>query len=76
LRMSQRADKLFDDAQELPDEERAILALQLLDSVGEPEPAIERAWRDEVRQRVADVEAGRATLTPWDEARQRIFARK
>jgi putative addiction module component (TIGR02574 family) len=74
--MSQRADKLFDDAQTLPDEERAILALQLLDSVGEPEPAIERAWRDGVHRRVADIEAGRATLTPWDEARRRIFARK
>lgn len=74
--MSQRADKLFEDAQGLPDEERAILALQLLDSVGEPEPEIERAWREEVRRRLEDIDAGRATLTPWHEARQRIFARK
>ncbi len=74
--MSQRADKLFEDAQALPDEERAILALQLLDSVGEGEPEIERAWRDEVRRRLADIDAGGAKLTPWDEARQRIFARK
>lgn len=74
--MSQRADKLFEDAQALPDEERAILALQLLDSVGEPEPEIERTWRDEVRRRIEDIDAGRATLTPWAEARRRIFARK
>jgi putative addiction module component (TIGR02574 family) len=74
--MSQRADKLFEDAQGLPDEERAILALQLLDSVGEPEPEIEREWREEVRRRLEDIDAGRATLTSWDEARQRIFARK
>lgn len=74
--MSQRADKLFEDAQALPDEERAVLALQLLDSVGEPEHDIERAWRDEVRGRLEDIDSGRATLTPWDEARRRIFARK
>jgi putative addiction module component (TIGR02574 family) len=74
--MSQRADPLFEDAQALPDEERAILALQLLDSVGEPQPEIERAWCDEVRRRIEDIDAGRATLAPWDEARRRIFARK
>ena len=74
--MSQRADKLFEDAKALPAEERAVLALQLLDSVGEPEPEIERAWRDEVRRRLADIDAGRAKLASWDEARLRIFARQ
>jgi len=74
--MSEVADQLFEDAQALPAEERAILALQILDSVGEPEAEIERAWRDEVRQRVADIDAGRAKLAPWDEARRRIFAHK
>lgn len=74
--MSQRADKLFEDAQSLPDEERAILALQLLNSVGEPESDIERAWRDEVRSRIADIDAGHATLASWGEARRRIFARR
>ena len=74
--MSQRADKLFEDAQALPAEERAILALQLLDSVGAPEVEVERAWCDEVRRRIDDIDAGRAKLTPWDEARRRVFARK
>ena len=73
--MSRRADQLFEDAQALPVEERAVLALQLLDSVGEPEPEIERAWSDEVRRRLDDVDAGRTTLATWDEARRRIFAR-
>jgi putative addiction module component (TIGR02574 family) len=74
--MSQRADRLFEDAQSLPPDERAILALQLLDSVGETEPEVERAWREEVQQRLADINAGRAKLAPWNEAKQRIFARK
>jgi putative addiction module component (TIGR02574 family) len=72
--MSQRADKLFEEAQALSSEERAILALQLLDSVGEAAADIERAWRYEVRQRVADIDAGRAKLASWDDARKRIFA--
>jgi putative addiction module component (TIGR02574 family) len=70
------ADQLFEDALTLPDKERAILALQLLDSVGEPEAEIERAWCDEVRHRIADIDAGRGKLSPWDEARRRIFAHK
>ena len=74
--MSQRADQLFEDAQALPAEERAVLALQLLDSVGEPEAEIERAWMDEVRRRLEDLDAGRAQLAPWQEARRRIFAPK
>jgi putative addiction module component (TIGR02574 family) len=74
--VSRRADQLFADAQSLPADERAVLALQLLDSVGEPEPEIERAWRDEVRRRLEDIDAGRATFTSWDEARQRVFAKK
>ena len=74
--MSQPADKLFQEAQALPEEERALLALQLLDSVGESGPELERAWRDEVRQRLADIDAGRTALASWDEARRRIFARK
>jgi putative addiction module component (TIGR02574 family) len=72
--MTERADQLFQEAQELSAEERAVLALQLLDSVGEPEPDIERAWRDEVRRRLADIDGGRAKLATWDEARLRIFA--
>ncbi|MBM3273766.1 MAG: addiction module protein [Candidatus Sericytochromatia bacterium] len=72
--MSRQADKLFEDAQALPNEERAILALQLLDSVGEEEPEIERAWRDEVQRRLADIDAGRTALTSWDDARRRIFS--
>jgi putative addiction module component (TIGR02574 family) len=76
--MSQPADKLFQEAQAqaLSEEERALLALLLLDSVGEPETEIERAWRDEVRQRLTDIDGGRTTLAPWGEARRRIFDRK
>jgi putative addiction module component (TIGR02574 family) len=71
--MSQPADKRFEGAQALPEGERALLALQLLDSVCEPDTEIERARRDEVRQRLADLNDGRTTLATWEEARRGIF---
>lgn len=37
---------------------------------------IERAWRDEIRRRVADIGVGHANLVSWDQARKRIFARE
>lgn len=42
----------------------------------EPETRIEHAWRDEVRRRIEDIDAGRASLASWDEAKNRIFAHR
>jgi putative addiction module component (TIGR02574 family) len=73
--MKPSADQLLEEARALPVAERAIPALQLLDSVGEPEGEVERTWRDEVRRRIAAVDAGKTSLAPWSGARARIFAR-
>ncbi len=73
--MCERAEELFEQAQSLDPEERAVLALKLLDSVGEPEPALEEAWRDEIRRRLDEIDSGRVQLSDWDEARRRIFSR-
>lgn len=63
-------------ALELPEPEREALALALLDSLGTEDPAtVQEAWREEVRRRLADLDAGRVTAVPWEEARRRIFAR-
>ena len=42
--MSETAKKLYDEALKLDDEERSVLALRLLDSVGEAPEVIEKAW--------------------------------
>ncbi|MEZ5650258.1 MAG: addiction module protein [Burkholderiaceae bacterium] len=36
--------------------------------------AVTNAWRGEIRQRKADILAGRAKLIPWNEARALILA--
>jgi hypothetical protein len=35
---------------------------------------VEAAWSEEIRQRLADVDAGVVTPIPWPEARRRILA--
>jgi putative addiction module component (TIGR02574 family) len=73
--MSCNALRLLDEALQLPDKERAELALRLLDSVGEPADQIERAWIEEAKRRLAEIDRGEVRTVPWPEARQRIFAR-
>jgi hypothetical protein len=60
-----------------PTEARAALPADLIDGIDEPDEAsedVEAAWGEEIRQRLADVDAGVVTPIPWLEARRRIFA--
>lgn len=58
----------------LPEDERAVIAAALLESL-EPEvdPAIDEAWRDEIRRRLTAIEAGEEELIPWEEAQRMMF---
>ena len=40
----------------------------------EADDDVEAAWSEEIRQRLADVDAGVVAPIPWPEARRRIFA--
>ncbi|WP_437650336.1 addiction module protein [Sorangium sp. So ce362] len=74
--MSDPAEKILDEALKLPESERRVIALRLLDSVGEEPPEeIERAWTDEALRRLEDLRTERTQPILWEEARKRIFAR-
>jgi putative addiction module component (TIGR02574 family) len=73
--MSSEIHKIFDDARKLPNEQRAALVLQLLDTLGRDDPGIEEAWKDEIRNRLEELRSGVVQTVPWEEARKRIFAR-
>ncbi len=74
--MSSNALRRLDEALQLPEQDRAELALRLLDSVGnEPASEVERAWVDEAKRRLLEIERGEVSTVPWPEARSRIFAR-
>ena len=58
-----------------PLNDRGDLAATLLASFdsGQDDDA-EAAWAEEIRKRVDDVQAGRAKMIPWREARKQILA--
>ena len=67
--------QLLVEALRLPEEERAALASDMLESLDtEVDPDAEAAWAAEIRARVNDIESGSAKTVPWAEARRRIHA--
>jgi putative addiction module component (TIGR02574 family) len=66
---------LLTEALRLSPEERAALAGELIQSLEtEIDADAEAAWSAEIRSRLACVDSGQATTTPWSEARRRIHA--
>ena len=69
------AKQLLEEALRLPDEERAALAGELIQSLEtEVDADAEAAWSVEIRARLDRRDAGTATTIPWPEARRRIHA--
>ena len=56
---------LLEQALELPLDERARMAADLLESLSEAEEGVEAAWTNEIRMRVASVRAGEIESTDW-----------
>lgn len=74
--MPPEVEKLLDEALRLPEGDREALALALLDSVGDEAPAaVDRAWRDEIRRRIDELDHGQVRVETWEVVRKRVFAR-
>ena len=70
--MSSVLTELKKKASQLSDNERAELALSLIESLdGPPDPDVDEAWRVEIERRVGQIERGEVSLIPGDE----VFAR-
>jgi len=68
--------ELKQKAAQLPEAERAELALVLIESLDGPADAgVEEAWRVEIEHRVAQVERGEVELIPGDEVFERLRRR-
>jgi len=64
--------ELKQKAAQLPDAERAELALSLIESLDGPgDPDVEEAWRLEIERRIGQIDRGEVRLVPGDE----VFAR-
>jgi putative addiction module component (TIGR02574 family) len=73
--MAMDSKQLLVEALRLPQEERAALAGELIQSLEtEVDADAEAEWASEIRKRLQRVEAGTAKTVPWSEARRRIHA--
>jgi putative addiction module component (TIGR02574 family) len=65
------ADQIEVEALSLPRRERARLVDALLASL-ESDPDVERAWDEEIRRRIRDIDAGVTKLIPGDEVLKEV----
>lgn len=70
--MTRAVDRLYEQASQLPAEDRAELAGLLLESIEEPAEGVEEAWAAEVERRMEDYRTGRVRTVPWSEVRARL----
>lgn len=68
--------KLFQDAFELPENDRATLAGLLIESIEPPpDPEVEEAWAVEAERRWREIESGAVQTIPWEEVKAKLFRR-
>ena len=70
--MARETRDLLNEALELPLDERARIAAELLESLQEAEAEIEEAWATEIRKRVAAARAGELASTDWRTVLDRV----
>lgn len=71
--MSQAVRELYEQAAELPPNDRAELAGLLLQSLEDrPAADTEQAWAREIERRMTDYRAGRVKTLSWQEVRAHL----
>jgi len=74
--MSKVLADLKEKAAQLPEPERAELALSLIESLDGPaDEGVEEAWDREIERRVGEIERGEAKLIPAEEVFTRLRRR-
>jgi putative addiction module component (TIGR02574 family) len=75
--MAPSTQQLLKDALQLPDQQRAELVVELLDSLPPAEPRQERSdaqWLAEIERRARVAQAGTGGVS-WEEARKQVLDR-
>ncbi len=72
--MARSVVELFQEASDLEEGDRAVLAGLLLESLeGEPDPEVEAAWAEEIERRLRQIDSGEVDLIPWEDVKARLF---
>ena len=73
---TQSYQRIEEEVLQLPRVDRSQLVSRLLDSLADNDHELSPEWREELRQRVGNIDAGKATLIPtedlWQEVNQRF----
>jgi len=64
--------KFLSVALELPEHERAEIAVRLLESLEPEQEGVDEAWAREIERRCAALDSGEAVTSDWNEFRSRI----
>lgn len=71
--MSLPIKKIIDEALQMPVEERARLAEQLISSLDSHHDfTIEVEWQKEIQKRISEIRDNKATCLPWEEVRRHL----
>ncbi len=70
--MTSLIDELTAKARALPPGDRIRLAEELLATVQTTDEEVDAAWDEEIRRRIAEIDAGTAKLIPAEEAFARV----
>jgi putative addiction module component (TIGR02574 family) len=67
-------DRIFQDALQLPQQDRAVLAGRLIESLEDEtdDGDVAPAWAEEIARRLREIDDGKVTSVPWEEARRQI----
>lgn len=66
-------ERLLTEALNLPEQDRADLAVRLLESLdGHADDDVDATWAKEIERRCAALDSGEAVSSDWNEVRDRI----
>lgn len=67
--------EVFQAAAQLPEHDRAALAGLLIETLDPiPDPDVEAAWSEEIKRRLAEIDAGTVELISWEDVRAKFLA--
>jgi putative addiction module component (TIGR02574 family) len=71
--MNAAIQEILHTALQLPDRDRADLAVSLIESLDcSSDPDAQAAWAEEISRRLVELDSGTIKAVPWNEARQVI----
>jgi putative addiction module component (TIGR02574 family) len=74
--MNTTSEQLLQSALLLPEADRAEIAATLIRSLdGEADADVEKAWEEEIRRRLDEIDSGKVQMVPWEKVMDELRGR-